>query len=344
VANFRLRARKQRAAAGSGDAGVQLLEDFTSMRLNLDTPATDIWWPYQDDDVDNSSGQVLTLETNPSRLQVTVPANHAAYWYFKPGVGSQYGYPESYSQYYLRSGTWDPDNNRLGFLVRLSVNFNGNANNSDNLQVGMYIRDHQNNDPGDQGSHPYHKFNIYFTANRWVKVICDRHPGKENPGGTNDPQDDPFFASMGEHYFDALQHWYYDMQGGPASAHTWDMARVVFWKDTQDGDAREISNVYGYYTGTQYRVGFNNRDLQTHTFDIRYSTSNLHTNGFTSGTSGGQVDSTGDNYTGCNWTSGALAEQSPGLFVGIRRVGQTAFRQIWIPANMSPTSSPLWVP
>jgi hypothetical protein len=233
--------------------------------------------------------------------------------------------------------------NRLAFLVKLDTDFAFGAN-----YIGTYTKAHDSPNTG-QGDHFYHANEHAFVANKWVLVIMNRTPNHQvgdSDNGRNygdDPSWNGFATSdWGQvHYFDGLTRFYYtiytttspspgSLTGGIATIKGFDYGIV-----TGEDDA-EIYTLSGDYDGTQYNVNWSGIKQASRTYEIRYSTTgSLHTAGFDTGTDGGTTMNPATDYIKCRWSSGAMAESATGMWIAIRRVGQTTlFTEIYIPYHM----------
>jgi hypothetical protein len=70
----------------------------------------------------------------------------------------------------------------------------------------------------------------------------------------------------------------------------------------------------------------------------------MKSTGFSSGTPGGTISATGNDYTNVIWTSPNMQEAANGLYVAIRPQGQTAFTQVYIPNSSGGTTPPPPIP
>jgi len=311
-----------------------LLEDFASLRKN--GMGTDLWAAYLGED----PLQTYSLEDGMFKDVVGLPPN-GVYMHFFPNTGFGYPFPDGYAQHWIKSGTWDPNANRLRFRVKCSADVPRRADGGDILQIGTYIKYHPNPDTASQGAHYYHLLDPNFFANRWMLIEINRvpqHQVGQNPY-INWPEDPQWNSSNPVHYFDGLTRFYFDTQGSGWSNQTCHFDDFQF--DTVNGEPDSyVSSTAATHNGTAYEVSWAAPKNSVTTYEVRYSTtSSLKVAGFSSGTDGGTVSSPGSAYVGTIWKSPAMPEASS-MYVAIRPVGQSLFTEITIPAmsTQSPAS------
>jgi hypothetical protein len=319
---------------GLQEAGAQiLLEDFANMRKNGDN--TDLWFAYLGED------PVQTYGLENGMLKVTTgPSPNGVYIDFLPW-NQGYPYPKGYVQNYIKQGAWNAGVNRLRFMVKCSRTVQRNPGGSDNLQIGTYIRGHNNSDSGWKGAHYYHLLDSNFHANRWVNIELNRVAQHQvgQSGFTNWPED-PEWSSQGVHYFDGLTVFYFDTQGSG-----WDNQTCYFDNfelDTVSGEPESyVSSMAGTYNGSAYEVTWAAPKNTLTTYEVRYSTSSMKASGFASGSPGGTVSSPGSAYTGTFWRSPDMAQVGT-LYVAIRPSGRSDFTELKVKSapGTSVASSP----
>jgi hypothetical protein len=334
--------RSAGSGAPPGDPDLQLLEDFTLSPRN-NSEGDMLFDAYTGEDPGSSAAVV----SNSLRLTGSA-VDQSIYMDFLPIVASTwYPFPQGYAQNYLRSGTWDPDNTRLGFLVRSNTATTYRTDGGDIIQVGTYIKNHGHADDHEQGRHFYHYFDVAMVPNVWMAFVLDEHPQheRENPGnyavnpalyvnpttGT-DMSNDGFVS-----YMDGLSRFYFDPQPDLLNS-IWDFDDFYFWKRTGEPDYY-ISSLAYCYDGTRYVVYWSSLRDTVYTHEVRYRTDGvgMRSAGFTSGTSGGTISNNpGNDYVGARWQGPSASESTLGIYVAIRVVGQTYFRQVFIPYQMAP--------
>jgi|tagenome__1003787_1003787.scaffolds.fasta_scaffold20989788_3 hypothetical protein len=311
-----------------------LLDDFSSsIRKNGD--GDDLWFAYLGED------PIQTYGLENGMLKVTTgPAPNGVYMDFLPRAGG-YPFPQGYAQTFLKSGTWDPNVNRLRFMVKCSMTVPRDPGGSDNLQIGTYIRGHNNSDPSWKGTHYYHLLDGNFYAGQWSNVEINRVPQHQvgQSGYTIWPED-PEWGNQGVHYFDGLTVFYFDTQGPAWSNQTCYFDNFEF--DTESGEPDSyVSSISSTYNGTAYEVAFAAPKNSVTTYEVRYSTSSMKSTGFNSGSPGGTVSSPGSAYTGTLWKSPAMPQVGV-MYVAIRPTSGSAFSEIKIlsaPGVSQPSAS-----
>lgn len=305
-----------------------VLEDFSSRRTNGDGDF--LFNNYNGED----AGQASSLDTGS--LKVTVPSGVGIYMHFVPRGASGYNHPGGYAKTWIRSGTFDPNTNRLIFLVKTNITVAKRTDGGGNCQFGTYARNQASGDSTNQGDHYYHITNSNYYADKWMKFIYNRTPQHEvgELPGIN-WGDDPGFASRGHHYYDDLTRFYFDTQEEPDfQSSSWWFDDFIFKTVSGEPDA-EIASISCLYTGTKYEVAWAGIKNSNRTYEVRYKTSSMKSAGFTSGTDGGTVTNTGDDYTGVFW-SVTTSEQPGGLYVAMRVQSAGTFTEVYIPNSMAP--------
>jgi hypothetical protein len=313
--------------------GYNYYDDFTTQLLdNVGGPLFSI---YASEDPDE-----LVISYPPGDFVVqgaTVGAGgHDPGFYVQvfPAGANNWVFPTGYFQHYSRSAVDWTAITRLAFMVKPSVTVTRRSDGGDILQLGTYVRDQDETDAAIQGNHFYHLFDPTFYANKWHLIVMNRTP--QHQVG-NDPStnwgDDPMFTAHGGHYFDELTRWYFDTQGTGFEGSTMRFKAFQIAAVSGQPDA-EISSICALYTGTQYEVTWAGVKTNARTYEIRYSTSNLNSIGFTNGTDGGTTTNPASGYTGCIWQSGAMAENAAGMYIGIRVQSAGTFTQIYLPYQM----------
>jgi hypothetical protein len=318
---------------GGSPTVISLLDDFRDMRTNGD--GGNLWQPYLGE---GNTGQVTTIVSNELRTQTGASPSNFLLQFFPRDAG--YPYPAGYTHNWVRDANYVHTMNRLVWIQRWSISRTRNASKTDNIQLGTYVKDHQDPTRTDQGNHFYHLLNAEIVADRWYKIWMDDKP-QHQVGAPGEYGPDPLYATQGEHYFHALTRWYIDHQ--PLNQgwgdHRVDVAGFHFLQ-IDDEPTALVSTVMAGYDGTKYDVSWSAPGVAPAiTYDVRYSTTSMKNGGgFLTGTDGGQVSSRGDAYKGVDWQSPTMAEANPGLFVAIRPVGETLFTEKYIPYNLGPSN------
>ncbi len=309
-----------------------VLENFSSMRQS--GSGVNLWSAYQGED----PGQVFSIVsgTFQDKGSTSTGCSYTGcglYPQFMPG-GSGYGYPQGYALNYLRSGTWDPNYNRLAFQFKCDTAV-GRQGTAGNVQIGTYIRYHGSSDPNWQGDHYYHFIDPNVYPGQWINVIINRVPQHEvgaSDGSYTYPDDPDYTGANPVHYFDGLTRFYFDTQ--PVGSKGWSGATCQFANFTFAKAVNEpesyVSSVTAQYNGSAYEVTWAAPRMVTggQLYSVRYSTSDMHVNGFTSGTDGGTVRGPdGSAYVSTIWKSAAMA-QAPTMYIAIQPSGQSTFTQV----------------
>jgi hypothetical protein len=299
-----------------------LLEDFASQRKN--GMGGDLWSAYLGED----PNQTYSIENG--MLKLVVGSGSAPYLHFFPNTGFGYPFPQGFAQNFKKSGTWNPNINRLRFWVKCSKSVSRRSDGGDILQVGTYIKPHSSGDVAWQGAHYYHLFDPNFYANRWMMVELNRLPQHEvGNNGSATYAEDPEWSS-GVHYFDGLTRFYFDTSNGSEWANqTCYFDNFEF--DLKSGEPEtQVSSMTATYTGSAYEVSWAAPKNVNTSYEIRYSTTSMKSAGFNSGASGGTVSSPGSAYVGTFWKSTNMPEADP-LYVAIRPTNGSAFTELRIP-------------
>jgi hypothetical protein len=301
-----------------------VLEDFSTLRMGFDTPPGPLWSPYADQYSPSQTGGITG-----GMYQLNVPSGNVPDFQF---MTYPYDRPSGFAKYWIRSGTWDPNVNRLEFWVKSTASVQRNTDGSPNLEIGTYTKA-IDNQPANQGDHYYHQIDFNIYPNRWVKFVLNRVPQHQvSDSGTINYPDNP--TAPGWNYYDGLTRFYFGY--AYQSSSVWGNATYWF-KDYRfsivSGEPdTQVATVTAQYTGTRYELTWAGPKSQVVSYDVRYSTSSMKGTGFLSGTSGGTVKNTGDTYTGVFWSSPAMAEAAQ-IYLAIRPQGGSAFTEISLPAQ-----------
>jgi len=315
-----------------------VLDDFATFRQNHNTGAQDYCntttqnpaefsnclWPGQP-----NQGPTICAVITPGSLTCNsnagVPANGLGFWLNTLDCDSSgcYDHSTSFMHSYIKSGTWNPLANRYYFSYKCSVSVAALPGGASWLEIGTYIRP-----PGPmtavsesgQGQHYYQNLNSPSQANEWVNVELNRtvqhlvglDPNINWPEDPewNSPTQIPASGSAQIHYFDGLTHFYFGPTYAPemqAQNLTCSFGPMTLDYVTGEPDAY-VSNISGTYNPNagHYDLSWNGPKhvVGGVTYDVRYSPSSMHTNGWSSGTSAGSVTGQDDSpYTAINYTS-----------------------------------------
>jgi hypothetical protein len=294
-----------------------LLDDFSTMRTNAcpgcSAPCPSCLWQVVSDD--------QTQSISNGTYQVKGGPSDGIYFRFQPRSESGYSYPANYAQAFLKSGTWNPDYNHLSIQMKCDVSLARYDNYGHWLEWGTYIRAHDDTDGGNQGQHYYHQFNPSIYANKWITLDIDRHP-QWRVGGTVGTEywDDPEWTAPTQsspvHYFDGITHHYPidDEMDQRLNGHVCNFDNATFRYVPNEPDAF-VSSVTTTYTGSAYELTWSTPKNLLTTYQVRYSTSPMRTNGWSSGTDGGTTTTATD--TAWAYWSLPHAETTP-FYVAIR--------------------------
>jgi hypothetical protein len=298
-----------------------LLDDFVTLRSLPD--GTAMWGHYEE-------GAPGSVAIDNAMLKETVGGltssnGGGSYVQLVTKNNNSYSFPGGYAQSYLKSGTWSPAFNRLSFWVKTSATYARRPDGGAFIELGTYIRNHNDPDQGNQGRHFYHQIDPNLYANRWTLVVLNQHPQHE-VGTSGNPGDNPTKATV--NYYDGLTRWYWDMiYGGGVNSQLW-FDNFTFSTVLGEPDDK-VSSITTTYSGTGYEVTWAALPNQVTVYNVSYSTSSMKVAGFASGTSGGTVQNSGNDYTGVFWKSPPMIET--GLCVAIQPQGQAAFAEVCAP-------------
>jgi len=302
-----------------------VLEDFSTLRQNFDSPPDALWSPYADQYSPNQTGGIIA----GGMYQLNVPSGNVPDFQFLP---YPYDRPSGFAKWWIKSGTWDTNVNRLVFWMKSTITAQRDPSGGPNLEIGTYTKA-PDNQPSNQGAHYYHQvdFNVY--PNRWVKFVLNREPQHQvgDSGDINYPENP---TAPGWNYYDGLTRFYF----GYAYQNPSVWGNATYWfKDyefsTVSGEPDSlVATVTAQYTGTRYELTWAGPKNQAQAYDVRYSATSMKGPGFLSGTNGGTVQNTGNTYTGIFWASPAMREAAQ-IYLAIRPQGGSAFTEISLPAQ-----------
>lgn len=304
-------------------AQTAVLEDFSSARIP--------WLPYE------GPPQTGGIENGMYKLKSNGMSGdgYGLYFQFLP---YPYLAPNGFAQSWIKSGTADPNANRLSFKIKCDRRLDGGE-----MNFGTYVKTRKNTDGSWQGQHFYHGSYGTHYPNRWMIMSFNRVPQHRvgNSPTANYPEDPEWVqptTGSPVHYFEGLTRFYLSWwSAGSIGATCW---FDDFQFATVPGEPETfVSGTTVTHDGTAYEVSWNGPKNQSITYDVRYSTQSLKTIGFTNGTDGGTAETPGNDYTGVVWRSPNMAEASV-LYIGVRPRGQTAFTELKIPALNSAGTNP----
>ena len=328
-------------------AGAQiLLEDFDTWRNG---PGGSKLW-----DKTVNGNQTVGLQTvdGDSRFysRVTSASSDTDSWYvhFYPNTGvggNRYPWPQGFAQNYILSGSWDPLVNHLTFWLKCD----GSKGFSEwrSYNVGTYVKS-KNDDPDWQGNHYYHYLHANIYPNKWIKNTITWTPGtRVGDSGTSEYPPDPHSNSF--HYFDGMTRWYVELDEGLNSyPFTCWIDQVEFHRDA-NSPTDLVKTVTVTHNGSAYELSLNGKKNTPQQYEIRYSTSSMKANGFTSGTlagtGGGMVwnpsgPSGSSAYAGLIWTSPSMAANANGMYFAVRPVGRSDFFETFYQTTPGEGSQP----
>ncbi len=304
-----------------------VLDDFAAMRQNgIPGPL----WPG----MTNQGPTTCSVSNNTlvCRTQGSAP-DGLGYWIMTLAcdAASCYSNPGSYLKAWIKSGTWNPNINRMRWSYKCSTNIAPSTGVKHWLEIGTYVRSPQDPSPPEsgQGQHYYHFLNAGSQANEWVYVELNRSvQHRVGQSGSAEYVEDPEWNSptmaIPVHYYDGMTHFYF----GPTSASELQAAGVTcttgpYTLDTvSNGADAFVSSVAGTYnpvTG-KYEVSWNQpKNIPKGvTFDVRYSTLSMRQNGWNTGINGGSITGPDDSpYTIINYSSPSVA-RAGAMYFGIR--------------------------
>lgn len=312
--------------------GQIVLEDFASMRLSGQSgnPYMYLWHGMLNQGPTNCS-----ISNNTLVCTTAGSASNGLGWWFNSlncDTTACYSDPQSYVKGRIKSGTWNPNVNRLRFTYKCNTNIAAAGGGNYWLTIGTYVRDPQEPTPSQsgQGSHHYHFINQPSVANEWVNVELNRVTQYRigESGDTRLPEDSEWYSpaqTKPVHYYDGLTHFYF----GPTYASELRAAGVTcstgaYTLDTVTGGADAyVSNIAGSYNPTTGRYDLSwNQPKNTPggaIFEIRYANRSLRSSGWSTGTSGNTAGPGQSNspYSTINYSSPAVSRQSA-MYFGIR--------------------------
>jgi hypothetical protein len=333
-----------------------VLEDFTSIRYNFDSPPTQLFGIYNTDYV----GQTGAYDLTNHMYTIQTATNGMGWsWHFIPWPYDNtnpapppngYGYAHAW----IKSGpAWSPATvNRLRFWWRPSFNYTGQVDTAGIWEFGHYIRDPnvyvgQSN----QGNHPYAELTNSVFANHWVLVTINWNPSHivGDAGSTDYPVDSFWNNQVGDgsniHYMDGLTRFYFGPYWGitdiPSGAKV-DITNFVFYEEPNAPD-HLVRSIAVTHNGTAFHLMWEGPKNIVQKYNIYYSTVSMKANGLGSGTLAGTATTDGGPYNHVLFNSAALAVGA-GMYWAIQPQGSSQFAEVFYqstPYLTIPSGAPL---
>lgn len=266
-----------------------------------------------------------------------------AYWYFAHEQMSA-GNPWVQNKY-----------NRLGFWVFVPTNMPMTTDpNRQGVEVGTYVRgkydpatDNLQNwrvDPEAKGGWHFYHF-ITPRTGVWTYVVLDEHPQHSRESASGHPVGNPGAmngvgsniwptATPGWNYMDALTRIYWNNWRTNASSFP---CNILFdhWAFFSEptGDVDNIATLEASWDSATnlLHVGFARNPSADPAFEAAWCAQDMNVVGFNAGTIFGTVGADGQaSYVNKKIEGTVNISALPGVYVGVRRTGQTPFRQIYV--------------
>jgi hypothetical protein len=208
------------------------------------------------------------------------------------------------------------------------------------MELGVYIAlPAEEQTTGESNNqHFYHYLNVrghgYFE-----KCIIDTHPDHQRgDSGGVEISNNPQTPSGSLTYFDMLTRFYIDWPGFAITG-TYEMAGFRFYQETNAEDVVNIRAIHGGYipnTGNiEVKWTVPQNIATARNCEVRYAFSSIHVLGWNNAITPANptVADTGDHgYNALKWVgSGINVAGRTSIFVAVRLIGQTGFRQIELP-------------
>jgi len=326
--------------AAEVNAQTIVLEDFATRRLtwaNDGTKLFDIYTGEDPDQIDGGfSGGIWTITgATTAGAPAGCYTGCGFYWHSAPYPYLWNGgtFPNGFMQSYIKSGTFNASTtNRMNFKLKCNADVPRSSSGSSTFNVGTYVKAHTDTDQSNQGRHFYHGFSPNVYNGHWMLVELNTQPDHE-VGISGQPANDPVMPSV--HYFDGMTRFYFDNDGtsnlnGAGFSRKVCQFKELWLRNVSNENDHMIASTTGQHNGSYFEVTWATPPNQALTYDVAYSRSTMKPNNFAGGTSGGTVQSTGNDYPGVYWQSPTLPLDT-GLYVGIRAPGDTIFTEIFIP-------------
>jgi hypothetical protein len=304
-----------------------------------------------------NGGQQFLIQSGPGGfMQGTLNStgNSGLYDQFLP-TEANWAFPNAYVQHWIKSGTWSAAINRLTFQYQCNMAITDGGP-SHTIEIGTYIRPQNYSDASWAGQHYYHFLAPNVYPNRWIYATLNKRPEHRVGAGSpeahpDDPEQNNSTTGTPVHYYDGMTRFYIDWvykqsSGLVCQFANFQLSTVSNELDglsttgaggTTQGYMGAITATYsgptaGYPHGRYEAIWQGPSQISSgQSYNIRYSTSDMHVTGFSSGTSGGVVTGPGgSDYTTVAWYSPDMS-QATTMYVAIQPVGQTAFAEVQIP-------------
>lgn len=310
-----------------------VLETWASLRTKNNGEA--LWAKAGDGSGECNNGASTFTVSDSKGINGTSPtAGNCPYAHFFPNASAGYSAPQGYAKYYIESGEWNAQYNRLTYTMTCDAAIVSASDGWAN-----YVRDPATTDSAYQGQHYYHGqpmpsayFNVPIAANRPVTWILNRTPNHmvSQSANINWPNDPEWVFPTGNdtgtpapvHYFDGLTRFYLNptRQQAPTTPppSQCSYGPLTFTLNSHNEPDEYVYTALGQYDGSKYNVAWKVPNNDSTVYEVRYSTADsLHTNGLSTGASGGTVQAQGDTYNAVGWSSPAMSQASS-IWVAIR--------------------------
>jgi hypothetical protein len=299
-----------------------VLENFAAARNNFGN-AGPLWDAYNGG---GCTGNSWTIGSSQGIDANTGNPGDCPYIHFFPDGTNGYFYPQGYAQFYILSGSWNPQYNRLTYTMTCNATITSGSDG-----FADYIRDPLDINGGDssyQGQHYYHGTSLQrIVANHAVTWIINRTPNHQvgSASSINWPNDPEWVLPTGNqsaiahpvHYFDGLTRFYLNPTRQASSPTQCTYSSFNF--STAAGEPDEyVYTLMGNYDGSSYNIAWHTPNNDSTPYLIHYSTSgSMHVGGFSTGTNAGTITAPGNTYDYVTWTSPAMT-QAANMWVAIR--------------------------
>jgi len=320
------------------NAGPILLEDFSTLRANGDSPPNPMWGPYANPDGGRDYANQFGSIANGAYQLSTVGR---PYFHFQP---YPYADPNGFAKQNLRSGVWDKGVNRLRFWIMPGRTLWRRADGGTIAEIGTYTK-RDDGVANYQGDHYYHYLDPNFYASQWMLVTINRVP--QHLVDTTDPvptyPENPT-AARGWNYFDGLTRFYFCDEYGSAADWNGNYFFSDFEFDLVAGEPDTlVSTVTATYSGDHYEISWQGprNSVQSYTVYMSPTSMKADPGGVSSGTPIGATATPGYTYTGVIVASPKMPQSAGGMYFAIQPAGQDAFTEIYLPTGPYLTPPPL---
>ncbi len=184
-------------------SGAVVLEDFATLRNNASGQPL---WGVTVNANQTGSLSAASFDANVSAASVggSDPGCglYVHFWPYPYSAANQEGYAKAW----LKSGTFDPNCNRLAFWLKPSISRVRRADGGATLEFGTYIHTVTPTGPNDQGVHYYHLLDPNLYDGKWHLLIINRHP--QHQVGQDPNTNWPDNPTAPVNYFDGLGRFY----------------------------------------------------------------------------------------------------------------------------------------